>query len=348
MNYTLLKKQILIQIRGLNTQTEISKSIGFSFNQVGKWESDAKRMKWIDFFDYCLFFNISIDKILRDILMSQTEDMRQTSKVLNCLKTFHSLLSIDELARKINCHPSVMRRWLSGKVEPDVEFVFMLINLRENLLSSFVEKIVDIKKIDVFHERHEISHHYKEEFIDPILVSVWIAIRVNEYQKLEKHKDEVLAQLTGLTNEDVRFCLSQLIKMKILSFEDEKYKIIGEYPFKHLYGEKAFVGKLRSYWSERSLTRFVDKTGIAANHKQRANLQGFYMTSVSKSSMTKITDRLHRAFEEVIQIANESHHEEQEDLRVILIDVFSPDDAPVNHNFSKHEKVENFTEIIQH
>jgi transcriptional regulator with XRE-family HTH domain len=107
MNYSVLKIEILKALRGSQSQSELSRRLGYSYNQVGKWEANAKRMKWTDFHNFCEVCGVSMTSVTRKVFLFTGENSRDTAALLSTLQVFNSLLSHQELAQKLNCHVSL-------------------------------------------------------------------------------------------------------------------------------------------------------------------------------------------------------------------------------------------------
>jgi transcriptional regulator with XRE-family HTH domain len=328
MNYSLLKKQILVQLRGKLSQQELSRKLGYSYNQVGKWETDAKRTKWKDFSEICEVCGVNLEHIVFNVFLDFKGDFRDSKNVFRSLQTFNSLLSAEALAKKLNCHPSVVKRWIAGSVQPDIEVIFQLLDLRQNFLPTFISQIVDIEKIDSLRNRFHTEQQDKADFNDPIFLSVWLAVRLKSYKNLERHDDSVLAKLCGLSEETIQHCLPILLQTNHLRLVNGLYQTDNELKFNNMHGDRAMITRMRTYWTGRSLSRFDLETGKDKFNRRPINLQAFAMRTVSKEAMEKITIRMHKALEEVLQIAEQDTGDEEE-LRIILMDVFSAMDAPM-------------------
>lgn len=310
--------------------------MGFSYNQVGKWESDTTKMTWTDFYDFCNTLGVSLDKPMRDIFLSMKVDIKNPQNTFRILRNFTHDMSIEDLALRLNCHSSVVRRWISGKVCPDIEIIFAMMDFNQNLLLMFVSKIIDIQKIPSLKNQYqEIDRTRLMGSAYPASTLVQLCLGLKAYLDLPVHSDKFIQEKTGLDLGEVKRSLSLLMSFDIIQFKDEKYQSQTAV-ISNINGDTNAVQNLRRFVNFMNIKRFDTLTGIPPNKKDRLNFQGSYFASVSRVGADKITDRLHQCFEEIRQIVKEDTLPEEE-IRVILIESFSPDDVPKfpNPSFSE-------------
>ena len=46
LDYSLVKKELLVALRGDQSQLAMSRHLGFTFNQWHKWETEQKWLRW--------------------------------------------------------------------------------------------------------------------------------------------------------------------------------------------------------------------------------------------------------------------------------------------------------------
>ena len=67
MNFNLLREQLLKAVRGPISQADISQKLGFSFNQVYRWEKGITKITWCQFAKLAKACNIDIDHALKQL-----------------------------------------------------------------------------------------------------------------------------------------------------------------------------------------------------------------------------------------------------------------------------------------
>ncbi len=325
-DYSALKREILFTLRGERSQVSVSRSLGYSYNRVHKWESETTRMKWRDFYDFCAALNVSVEKAFCDVFVVVNMDISNAAEVFKILLRFHSTLSIEELAKKLHCHSSVLRRWIAGTVQPDVEIIFKLMDLRSQFLAQFVSKIVPIERIDTLADRFRTD---TREILDdssvPQFLLVQLCLGLKEYQELPTHSDELIARIAHMPLEDVRAAIHWLLHHRKIQWSGGK--LSPDLNFLNCHGDRATISRLQRFWTRHSLKRLSATEGGAANPKKRPNLQCATVFTVSKEGMKRIAEKFHTCFEEAIQLVN-TEAAPPEEIRVLILDMFSPDDLP--------------------
>lgn len=327
MNYGRVKHELLRALRGDRTQLELSRRLGYSFNQVGKWESDAKRLKWPDFYDLCEVVGAPIDRALREVFLVIQEDPREPLSVIQALRCFHGSMPLPTISKKLHCHISVLRRWIAGTVVPDVEAIFGLMDLRKGFFPLFLSKLAPVDSLPSVQDRILADELTRSRIkTDPELVSVELALRLEAYKALPTHSDSFIAQATSLRIADVQERLRWLESSGRIRLTNGKYATVRN--LDNLTGDPVAVARLRRHWAQRTLDRFDTPNGVPTNSKLRPNFQSCLVCTVSKQEMSRIFDILNRCFEEIRQLESPTPQAEDE-IRVLMMDFFSPDDAPV-------------------
>jgi transcriptional regulator with XRE-family HTH domain len=327
LNYSILKRELLVALRGTRyTQIQLSQNLGFTYNQVGKWENDTKKIKWEDFYLICELLKIPLEVPMKEVFLSMETSVSSTKSAFAVLKNFHSHLSKNELAQTLGCHVSGLKRWLSGQVRPDLEVILAMMDLRPHLLSTFISKVANVENIPSLSSRYqqEVSRR-KSESRDPLLTVVELCLGLEAYKNLAKHSDIFIANKTGLTPEQASASLKKLLVQNRIQWVNGKY--VNNFTLINTHGDPQSIAQMRSFWTKQALKRFNTASGIPDNFQNRPNFQSCFVASISSQGMKKISERLHLCFEEIYQIINEDKSPDEE-IRIILMDSFSPDDVP--------------------
>lgn len=336
MNYTTLKKELLVSLRGTKyTQIQLSQSLGYTYNQVGKWEVDTKKIKWEDFYSICELLKIQLEGPMKEVFMSMETSVSSTKSTLAILKNFHSHLSKEELAQTLGCHVSGLKRWLSGQVRPDLEVILAMMDLRPHLLSTFISKITKVDDLPSLSSRFaQESSRRQDEAGNPLLTIVQLCLGLETYKNLTTHSDSFIAEKTGLTPDQASASLKKLLIQNRVQWIDGKY--INNFALINTHGDPQSVAQMRQFWTKQALKRFNTSSGIPDNFQNRPNYSSCFVAAISSTGMKKISERLHLCFEEIYQIV-ENDKNPDEELRIILMDSFGPDDVPSVEPFEGRE-----------
>lgn len=330
MDYSLLRTEILVAMRGSQSQIDMSRRLGYSYNQMHKWESGTKRIKWTDFDDLCAVLGIDLSSAFRSSFQVGELDTSDPGKVFETLHNMVPTYSLADLAKYLHSHISVIRRWAKGESNPDLEMVLRLIDLRPNILSTFLSKIVDVNRVPSLKSIYDTEAKLREfESLFPYACTIELCVGLEDYKKLEVHSNEFIAERVGLPVDTVRKTIGLLVAQGRLVLKSGKY--VPDFKPINMHGDLAAISRVNKYWIERSLSRFNTLDGIPLNSKKRPNTQTFYVASMSKESMKKISTIIAKCHEEIMQTVVDDKMPEEE-IRIILLHHFSPDDAPFEVN----------------
>jgi DNA-binding transcriptional regulator YiaG len=329
MNYSSLKHQILIALRGPLSQMELSRKLGFSFNQVGKWESGATQFKWTDFYDLCEVTGVSVTRAMLEVFLYLDEDARDPVKVLNALHVFHSSYSFDKLAKALNCHVSVVRRWFSGAVCPSLESVLALMNLRQNFLLLFLSKITDMDKLPAVTELFIADEKLRSvEYRDPGMELIQLVLKLEDYKLLPEHSDDYISYKTGFSLKDVEIKIQKLLETNLIVWENGKL-INNNFQFSNITGDVHSFVRFQKYWMEKMLSRFDTPSGLPTKkNKEGPSYQGCIMFTASNEETVQIFNLLNKCFEDIRQL-NVGKGNPEQAIRVLNINFFDPEDVPM-------------------
>lgn len=314
-NYQSIVSEILLSLRGGRSSAELSKLLGYQYNQVNRWETGEKQLRWDEFCHYCQTLNIPISKILSDIF--QYEQTDPLGFLAHLSANQYPIYSIQNLADKLHRHPSAIRRYLDGSIFPDLEFVLAFIDLDINRLAYFLTAIFPTNYSSKL--RAEIESGLKlanAEAENPIAAGIegWIA--TTAYKALEEHSDEFIAERVGTTATEVQSILPKMLQAgTIIKTVNGKFAV--NYDTINMTGtsSKTF-NRFRRFWSQRAALRYKDDGYI-----DRGLIPGkgsCRVVAVSKETGHQINEILLRADAE-IRMAIADGTESYDDVRVIVM-----------------------------
>lgn len=133
-----LAREIVRALRGEDTQRDLSQKLGFSFNQIGKWESGTTHISWDDFVHLASQMGFAVEKHFRRIFWSFIGEFNSKSvinyfltdhrfiqrtlagsaRTIRRLKAGESHVMLADVQRLIAVEPSLLMGWLEGFVDP--------------------------------------------------------------------------------------------------------------------------------------------------------------------------------------------------------------------------------------
>lgn len=322
MKYEDIVSELLVALRGNHSPIELSKAMGYNYNQVRRWEMREKQFRWDEFCLYCNAVEIPLNKVLSDVFCFQAQDPMTFLSFLHANR--FPLLTIDELSEKLHRHPSAIRRYLEGEIFPDLEFVLAYIDLDYNRLAHFVLRLLPPGSSSALTARFEpdIQMPLKEaEFPLASAIEGWLATQF--YGDLATHDDEFIAKRVGSTADEVKRILETMLKAGTVKCDSNgKYSLT----YNSLLlpnGEKGSQFRFYKYWSERAASRLRDDHVI--NHGPVKGAGLCRVAAVSKDTSKKLNEILMRTDAE-IRMLLEKAEDPCEDVRVITFNIFSTQD----------------------
>lgn len=220
-----LIQEILVVLRGSMTQAELSQKLGYSFNQVGKWEALHTAITWSQFLKLGESVGIPLWSITKSALAlshrsTQSLDSTTDPRITDLLFPFMGLSKEMEIATTLGKSRSAVRRILSQERELDLIEVLRLLNLRPFALQNWLSRFVDVKTLVSFQRQMQRERDLLESLAEipwsPIVNS---ALQAERYRQLPHHDEMVLANLCGLSVEQVRAALEKLLSVGAIHIE---------------------------------------------------------------------------------------------------------------------------------
>lgn len=219
INMLNLSCQILKSLRGNLSQRELSQKLGYSFNQVGKWESGATLIKWSDFFKLSDVLELPLEKSFRSIFTAASETFNERNSI-RILDT-HLVLRDSQIFVEYKS----VSKWINGSSSPHFISILNAFNTRPGMLIGWLSYLLDCSQIS------ELKDHYEDFLLrietvynDPNCVYVNAALQVRAYQDLMEHDDVVLATQAACTVSELKKTLQLLMKANIITWNGKKYE----------------------------------------------------------------------------------------------------------------------------
>lgn len=256
MNFVQIKKELLIALRGERTQVEISRMLGYSFNQWHKWESEQKWMRWNEFVEVLRVLMVPIEDVFRELYAFKKQaasgrDLDDFRVVLDC---FCAGWSTQKVAGILKQDEDVIRRWVREGVSPSLETVLFLIQERTNDLSTFVANLVPIQQIPTLRDFHQtVVAHKAVEVKYPFSAAVEACFLLESYKALEKHSDEWIADRVKVPVKLVQELIATLVQQEIVENRSGKYQLLKQTDLRGI--SKRGLTEINGYWARRGLGR---------------------------------------------------------------------------------------------
>ncbi len=229
--YEQIAIELITYLRDEMPQRELSQSLGYSFNQVGKWESGHTRIKWENFCDLLEFREVNVKDVLAQKVDVPLAQLDYRSDIYRYIIEAYSLTEvIDPEKRKL------VKKLINSKNKSnDLATVLELLDLREHMLIFQLSNFFSCKGIPSLESRFNVYTSRLDAIAEtPQIPIVRACLELTTYQELKKHDDEFIKIQSGLSLMEVIKCLAIMKDHREIKLVNGKYKIIGPgYSFSH-------------------------------------------------------------------------------------------------------------------
>lgn len=165
------------------------------------------QIKWHEFFQLCKYLNLSIKSSLYHFHLADQQDVDSADLLLGLIaRRFGDVIqewgvniAFSKVLQRIGRKPACLLGWLSTLLD-----------------------LNDIPTLKFYYELYQQNVNAVSE--NPIVVYVNAALSVDEYLKLERHSDEILAEHAACSVEQVRAVLRFLKRLNMVFFDGQKYQ----------------------------------------------------------------------------------------------------------------------------
>ncbi len=246
MDHDVLARQLVRSIRGKTTQRSLSQKLKFSHNQVYRWESGTREIKWVDFVSLAEACHKDVAAALN--LLGYAGPPDATADLCRHLLFGQPSLQVSSRA---GVSRFALSRWLNGKGAPGLADILSLISLTP-LITEFVGKMVDpsmIPEIQALHRRHSLERALTYQY--PQSTAVLQCLSLRAYRALKAHKEGWIAQRIGIPIEEEKVILRMLSELELIRYDriwipDQETRLDTR-------GDLQGAIKIRQYWLQREL-----------------------------------------------------------------------------------------------
>jgi transcriptional regulator with XRE-family HTH domain len=322
IDFEQLAQEIFCHLRGDLTQRQFSEKLGFSFNQVGKWEAGVTRLKWEDFLHLCKVTQLPIENSFHQFFWIFEDEIN----VINTVQILEKCLALSSTSEFTD--RGLVKKWLSGHLAPDFSKILRAFDTRPSMLLGWLSFFLDCNQIPSLKGHYENFLTRLESVLhDPNCVYVNAALHLRFYRESSVHDEVLLAEHAACSVKELRHTLSLLKSKDIIRFDGVKY-----YPCPFDFSFSALPSaKLRG------LTKYT--TDLAANRyrttpilKDPLKTPNYSMSSVrvvamSATASRKVSDLIIKFHNEVGEILKEDKLP-SDNVQIILLHSFA---SNINH-----------------
>lgn len=304
--YENIKFKLLKSIRGSHTQIEVSRMLGFSFNQYSKWESGEKALSLFEFIDIGKVLKLDLGKMFK-ILFVISLDGIDEKDLFKIIYTKIGPADKSELADLLNVSQPTLYRWLNGNGILEFSLFLMWIDNRTQYLVDALSSLIGNSKTRniLFEETKVITRLRNSYYQYPYMPVVQYFFTTSRYKSLPDKSPCYIAQETGLTVKEVEDSIDVLLQLKIIKKVESHYE--NSLSTTNL-GNMDMQGSARfaKYWTEKAVKRFDTDTGIPINTGDTSNMWLFRVIPVPEELDAEVKSRIALCFSEIFNLVSNS------------------------------------------
>ena len=211
-------RELVRALRGKRSQQAVNRRLGHTSNAVYAWEAGLRQPRASDFFRLAALGGVPVHAALtgfaprRDLRLPQKLDARAVAAWASNLTAGHAA---SKLARSLGCNRNTLARWVKGATEPRLPEVLRLVDVVTHRLLDFVALFTDPSALPslaasalALREQRRIAYDL------PWAHAVLRVLELDDYRRLDRHRDGFIAARAGISPEDEARCLDALAEAK--------------------------------------------------------------------------------------------------------------------------------------
>lgn len=180
---------------------------------------------------------------------------------------------------------------MAGRAEPRLPDFLLLVEAITARVSDLVEQLVPISEVPSLLAMHERRMAAKRvAFDDPWSEAVLRVVETEHYRSHPSHRDGVIAQRLGISEQQERESLGRLEAAGILSLQDGRYVDVNAFTV-DMTAPPEQLQRLKAHWTSACLQR------LDAPHPD--DWLGYNVFSISESDLEQVREVLRYAFREI-------------------------------------------------
>jgi transcriptional regulator with XRE-family HTH domain len=213
IDHELLSRQLVRQLRGHRSQRALSRRLQYTTNVVYLWESGRRWPTLAAFLWLAHRTGVDVPSALDGFRAPDDDEVEpwRSAALPGLLRHLLGQLPAVAVAKQIGLSRHALGRWLRGEAEPRLPDFLRFVEATSTRSLDFVAAFVDPVLLDearVPHRRLVAARALTRE--QPWSPAVLLTLELADYQRLEHHRDEWIAQRLGLAVAEVTECIQLL------------------------------------------------------------------------------------------------------------------------------------------
>ena len=321
IDYTQVKKELLVAIRGRLPQVKVKNKLGYKHNYISRWESNLRDISWVNFVKFCVACGKK-EKLQEALsLLEIPSDMPPTDfgKIITLLK---GKRRISEFALLTGFTRFTINRWMQNKSSPSLEEMLIVIDKTTDNNIQFVSCFANIKgQIPSLKAEYDKCLVRRNVFCDyPLSAIIDNYLEHCDYKEMQSYQPGSIARRFGFSPEEEELIVCLLKEANILEMKGGKIQPHhSQERRKNIGGDYRQGLKFQRYW----LKQTVEFFNYLMTVNKRANDSRFFCSSMclSVGDLEKIKEKCRQHFDDVRTMPRDEGREKMVMLNVQLLNL---------------------------
>jgi transcriptional regulator with XRE-family HTH domain len=265
MDYELLARQLLRELRGTRSQTAFSRRLGYSTNVAYTWESGRRFPTAAEFFGAATRLGIDVRGAVQPFLQRHLSKPLRTLEpgsrefCAELLRELRGTASIQALAERAGISRSALSRILSGLAEPRVPLFLRLVDAASRRVLDLLSGMVSVEKLGAAGtEWLRVQALRRLAHENPLSEAVPRFLELEQYASLPQHEPGWIAGKLGVTAEEEERTLAELAAVGVVSWDGQRYQLDRARSVDTSRSQPPAQRALRAYWTDQARRRIAE------------------------------------------------------------------------------------------
>ncbi len=294
LNFKELAQEILRSLRGSKSQAYLNKKLGFTGNQVYRWEKGLRHIDWSDFVEVCRVQNVDLLKIFQVHFGYKEKSLKGALLV----EYFVGNLTMKDAVQVTGFSRSVLTKWMKETTSPQLHHILQLIEFPNQLLLTFVREVAGTYHFQSL-EKYENHIQKLKEFYyaEPMLAGITAFLESSCFEN-KKEFVRAMAQTFHTDEGHIESLLKRMAQLGLI----EDTKSVAKVKIRNVDTRGSFDGslRLRKYWY-----RFALQTLEKLQPQQTHHLFPFVVFCISEKAEKKLREAHYHYLAQIKAIVGE-------------------------------------------
>lgn len=265
MDYELLARQVLRELRGARSQTAFSRRLGYSSNVAYAWESGRRFPTAAELLAAATRLGIDVRGAVQPFLQRHLSEALRTLEpgspefCAELLRELRGTASIQSLAERAGMSRSAVSRILSGVAEPRVPLFLRLVDAASRRVLDLLAGLVDVTRLPVAGaEWLRVQALRRLAHENPLSEAVPRFLELDQYTALPRHLPGWIAAKLGVSLEEEERTLSELAAVGVVTWDGVRYQVDRARSVDTSRSQPPAQRALRAYWTDQARRRIAE------------------------------------------------------------------------------------------